>query len=126
MAQLKNAVADNIKRLRKSRDVSAAELAMRIGVSQSTVSDWETAKKMPRAGAVESLAEYFGVLKSDILSDMSEAERANLPASTEIIDLEALLHSPIRIVWKDIMLDRNTKALISRLTDAAIGGEKDE
>lgn len=40
-----------------------------LSVGKSTVSSWLNAKKVPRMDKIETLASYFGVLKSDLLEE---------------------------------------------------------
>jgi len=117
---LKHTVAKNIRTLRRSRDLTAVELAEALGVSQSTVSDWETAKKMPRAGAVERLAAFFGVRKSDVLSDKSEALRATTTAHYELYDLEAMLEGSTRLAFDGRVLSVEEKQRVARVVKAVL------
>ena len=64
-------IAENIKKLRTDHDLSQAEFGKIAGVSDKAVSTWEMGTKVPRMGAVEKLAAYFGVTKSAILDDAS-------------------------------------------------------
>lgn len=50
-----------VKELRRKKGVQQKELAIEIGVSQPTVSDWEANKKDPSGERLKRLAEYFGV-----------------------------------------------------------------
>lgn len=50
-----------VKELRKKKGVQQKELAIDIGVSQPTVSDWEANKKDPSGERLKKLAEYFEV-----------------------------------------------------------------
>ena len=45
------------------------ELAQIIGVSAPTMHEWCKGKKTPRMDKVEKLANYFGILKSDLIED---------------------------------------------------------
>ena len=56
-----------VKELRKKKGVQQKELALEIGVTQPTVSDWENNKKDPSGERLKRLAEYFGVDELDIL-----------------------------------------------------------
>ena len=116
MNELNKTIAQNIRRLRAWKNISALELAEAIGVSQSTVSDWETGKKHPRAGAVEKMAQYFGVLKSDILLDKSEMP---MP-SYAVMDLDVVLAQGARLVYDGHVLTDEQIALITRLVRAVI------
>lgn len=48
---------------------SRKEVSEALGVSYYTFSDWVNGKKYPRMDKVEKLANYFGVLKSDLIED---------------------------------------------------------
>lgn len=61
------AIGDNIKYLRTSHGLSQTELGKIAGATNKAVSTWESGKKMPRMGAVERMAAYFGVTKSYII-----------------------------------------------------------
>lgn len=50
-----------VKELRKKKGVQQKELAITIGVSQPTVSEWEANKKDPSGDRLRKLAEFFGV-----------------------------------------------------------------
>lgn len=63
------AIADNIKRLRLKRDWTQEHLADLVGVTRSTVTQWETGWSQPRMGAVEKLAAAFGVSVADMVDD---------------------------------------------------------
>ena len=63
------AIADNIKLLRLKRDWTQEHLADLVGVTRSTVTQWETGWSQPRMGAVEKLAAAFGVSVADMVDD---------------------------------------------------------
>ena len=50
-----------VKELRKKKGIQQKELALEIGVSRPTVSEWEANKKDPSGERLKRLAEYFGV-----------------------------------------------------------------
>ena len=50
-----------VKELRKKKGVQQKELAIAVGVSRPTVSDWEGNKKDPTGDRLKRLAAYFGV-----------------------------------------------------------------
>ena len=50
-----------VKELRRKAGIKQKELAIEIGVSIPTVSDWEANKKDPSGERLKKLAEYFGV-----------------------------------------------------------------
>ena len=48
------------------------ELAAIIGVSAPTMHEWCAGKKTPRMDKVQKLADYFGILNSDLIEDKSK------------------------------------------------------
>lgn len=62
-------IGQNIKRLRESHGMSQLQIAEIAGVTDKAVSTWENDVKIPRMGAIQRLADYFGITKSDIIED---------------------------------------------------------
>lgn len=60
-------VSDNILKLRTLTGVTQQQLADIAGVSRSAVSLWEIGKAEPRMGAVQAMADYFGIRKANII-----------------------------------------------------------
>ena len=65
----KNVFSINLKRYMQEKGKSRKEVSEALGVSYYTFSDWVNGKKYPRMDKVEKLANYFGVLKSDLIED---------------------------------------------------------
>ena len=78
-------IAENIKRIRLEHGLSQAELGKIAGVSDKAVSTWELGIKVPRMGAVEKMANYFGIAKSEIVDDVqpSPAKKPTIPPGFE-------------------------------------------
>ena len=51
------------------------QLAEIWGVPYSTLTNWITAKKYPRIDKIEIMADYFGILKSDLIEDKTAEEK---------------------------------------------------
>ena len=64
----------NLKRLMDEKGISRQDLSKVLGVSYFTISDWVNGKKYPRMDKVEMLADYFGVLKSDLIERRMKSE----------------------------------------------------
>lgn len=62
-------IGENIKRLRESHGLTQVQLAEIAGVTDKAVSTWENDMKTPRMGALQRIADYFGIAKSDIIED---------------------------------------------------------
>lgn len=67
-------VATNIKYLRESMGLTQNELADRLGVARTTVTQWENSWSKPRMGMVEKLAAVFNVTTSDIVADSPDRQ----------------------------------------------------
>ncbi len=67
--------ANNLNRLIERSGKTKKEIAEVIGVAQSTFNEWTKGKKYPRMDKVEKLANYFGVLKSDLIEEKTEEHR---------------------------------------------------
>lgn len=48
------------------------EISEVVGVAPSTFNDWMKAKKYPRIDKIEILADYFGILKSDLIEEQTK------------------------------------------------------
>ena len=64
-----------IKELREKRQITQKELAEQIGVSDKTISKWETNRGLPDIGIMEELARALGVSIAELLTgDLRENE----------------------------------------------------
>ena len=62
-------ISENIKILRYRYDITQKELAEIAGVSDKAVSTWELGTYEPRMGAIQKIADHFGIQKSNIIED---------------------------------------------------------
>ena len=60
--------AQTIKRLRKEKGMTQARLAEVIGISDKTVSKWETSRGLPDISLMEPLAKALGVSAPELMS----------------------------------------------------------
>ena len=59
--------SENLRRLRKAKDIKQEALAEAMNVSRQTVSKWENGTAMPDFKELNALAEYFGVTMDELL-----------------------------------------------------------
>ena len=71
------------------------EIAEIIGVAPSTFNTWIKGNKYPRMDKVERLANYFGILKSDLIEERDETKKS---PSAEITEGEQKLLDLFRLV----------------------------
>lgn len=67
----KEVFASNLKRYMDMHGKNQKDMADIVGVSTATFSDYINAKKYPRIDKIDILADYFGILKSDLIEDKS-------------------------------------------------------
>lgn len=75
-------IAENLKRLRRAKDMTQEELAAYLGVSGQAVSKWETGSGVPDLPLLVTTAAFFGVSLDDLVG-MSEVENASRRADLE-------------------------------------------
>lgn len=68
----KEIFARNLRYYIEQSGKTQKQLAQIVDVAQSTFNDWATGKKYPRIDKIEILANYFGILKSDLIEDKTE------------------------------------------------------
>ncbi|MDF2911117.1 MAG: family transcriptional regulator [Sporolactobacillus laevolacticus] len=74
-------LASNLTKLLSLSNKTKADVARdfkKYEVSETTVYSWFNAKKYPRIDKIQLLADYFGVLKSEITDDKNQAKKQQL------------------------------------------------
>ncbi|MCM3128984.1 LexA family protein [Paenibacillus provencensis] len=61
--------AQNLRRIRESKNITKSELARRIEVSDVQIGYWENGKNEPRMGKVQQLADALGVTMDELIYD---------------------------------------------------------
>lgn len=70
----KDIFAKNLNYYLALRGKQQIDVATHLGVTSSTVSDWANAKKYPRVDKMQVLAEFLGVLMSDLREPMENKQ----------------------------------------------------
>lgn len=73
----------NIRRLREQRNLTQDELGNMVGVSRSTITQWERGWTTPRMGNIQILAGIFGVTTADIIADEPSPTNAIKPTTAQ-------------------------------------------
>ena len=92
------------------------EVAEIVGVAPSTFNEWMKAKKYPRIDKIEILANYFGILKSDLIEETPENESS--PSQLELTEGEKMLLDLFNRVPED------QQQLVLQMIRAALGGRE--
>ncbi len=91
------------------------EVAEAVGVAPSTFNEWMRAKKYPRIDKIEMLANYFGVLKSDLIE---EPVGNNSPSEPQLTEGEKVLLDLFRRVPED------KQQMVLQMIRAALGNQE--
>ena len=92
--------AKNLKYYMEKYDKSRQDISKALNISYYTVSDWVNGKKYPRMDKVEMLANYFGILKSDLIESVME-ERNTPPEEIKLTEGEEMLLNLFRQIPED-------------------------
>ena len=65
-------LGEKIKELRTDRNLTQAQLANIIGVSQKAIDYWERNINEPKAGYIISLVKFFEITFDEFLSDIQQ------------------------------------------------------
>lgn len=71
----KEILSKNLKFYIEKSGKDRRELAEIWGFPYSTVTEWINGKKYPRIDRIETMANYFGILKSDLIEERTEKHR---------------------------------------------------
>ena len=91
-------------------------VAEEIGVAPSTFNEWMKAKKYPRIDKIEMLANYFGILKSDLIEKVSEEGYS--PSEPQLTEGEKVLLDLFNRVPED------QQQLVLQMIRAALGSRE--
>lgn len=109
----KNIFASNLNRYMKENSKSRKAIADALGLSYYTVTDWVKGKKYPRMDKIELLANYFGILKSDLIE---EKTINNSPKEMAERHFEMVMDEDLNEIFDDFRsLDAGKKKIVKDL-----------
>ncbi len=89
----KQVFAKNLSYYIKQSGKTQRELAEVVGVATSTFNDWVKGKKYARIDKIEILANYFGILKSDLIEEKPEEYRRMQKNNNTLADIVVRLRT---------------------------------
>lgn len=69
-------IGENIKRMRRKRNLTQEEMAAHLGISFQSVSKWERGDGYPDITMLPALANYFGISVDELLGMSEIAKKA--------------------------------------------------
>ena len=115
----KEIMAKNLKYYIEKSGKDRRELAETWGFPYSTVTEWINAKKYPRIDRIEIMADYFGILKSDLIEEkMTEEIKKDNDILSDIIiraQTDKEFSSVLKVLYR---LDPNKIKAVQGMLDA--------
>ena len=112
----KETMAKNLKYYIAKSGKDRRELAEVWGFPYSTVTEWINGKKYPRIDRIEIMADYFGILKSDLIEKVSEDGYS--PSEPQLTEGEKVLLDLFNRVPED------QQQLVLQMIRAALGSQE--
>lgn len=81
----KNLIGELISKIRKEKEWTQKDLAMKLNVSDKTVSKWETGHGIPDIGSLETIAEALEISVGELLAGKRFPEENLLKSSDEVL-----------------------------------------
>ena len=79
----KDIMAKNLKYYIERSGKDRRELAEAWGFPYSTITEWINGRKYPRIDRIEIMADYFGILKSDLIEERLESSPEEKPVTKD-------------------------------------------
>lgn len=94
------------------------EISEALNVATSTLNNWATAKKYPRIDAIEKLANYFGIKKSDLIEEKTIDAIHARPVETARLHFEMVEDVDFVSLFDDFrVLDEDDRQTVMHLAN---------
>ncbi len=123
--------SENLKYYLTKYDISQAELAKRLGVTPTSVSNWATGQKAPRMDKVDAMCEIFHCKRSDLMEQKADEDGYYLDPETAKKAQELFDNPKMRLLF-DAARDSKPEDLqmaadlLYRLKASTLGLDNDE
>ena len=123
-------IGQNIKHLRRERDITQEGLAEFLGITAQAVSGWECDRSLPDIAQLPLLANIFGVTTDEILGVNVAAKEANIDEickQARKTDADGYRDEAIRLLRKGLLDYPNSYKIMALLADDLyMAGQFDE
>lgn len=123
--------SENLKYYLTKYDISQADLAKRLGVTPTSVSNWATGQKTPRMDKVDAMCEIFNCKRSDLMEERIDDDGYYLDPETAKKAQELFDNPKMRLLF-DAARDSKPEDLqmaadlLYRLKASTLGLDNDE
>ena len=102
----KETMAKNLRYYVERSGKSQKELCEIFDVATSTFNDWMKAKKYPRIDKIEMMANYFGILKSDLIEEKTEEHKEMQKKNDVMADITLKLFEDLELLEMTVKLSK--------------------
>lgn len=121
----KETLAKNLTYYINKSGKTKKEIAEIVNVAPSTLNEWTKGKKYPRIDKIEMLANYFKILKSDLIEERTDAHRKIQEKNSALADATIRMRNDnefFSIVEGLNRLDSVQLASVKQIVDAFLKG----
>lgn len=117
MSKINTIITENIKQLRKLKNLSQKQVSLEVGIPQGQYSLVENGKVMPTIPTLEKIADVFEVSIAEFFKIDNEEEAVNLPLLEKIKIIDTLDDDEKEALLKLIDMAVSKKKLKDNLTN---------
>lgn len=108
--------ADNLKKIRKRKNISQEELAEKVGVSRQSVSKWETSEAYPEMNNILELCKIFKCNINDLVNDnMIDLDSLDEEVKMSVVKFKKEKQSQMKGISKVLSLVGKITAIVLRV-----------
>lgn len=108
--------ADNLKKIRKRKNISQEELAEKVGVSRQSVSKWETSEAYPEMNNILELCKIFKCNINDLVNDqMIDLDSLDEEVKMSIVKLKKEKQKQMKGISKVLSLVGKITSIVLRV-----------
>lgn len=108
--------ADNLKKIRKRKNISQEELAEKVGVSRQSVSKWETSEAYPEMNNILELCKIFKCNINDLVNDnMIDLDSLDEEVKMSVVKFKKEKQSQMKGISKVLSLVGMITAIVLRV-----------
>lgn len=111
-----NNIGENIRKLRKEKDITQEKLAQRLNISVPAISKWERGECLPDVTLIIPIASFFGVTTDELLGVSDEIRKIRITEYTETTELNRKKSNRYEMDYKT-SLSENYELLQKLYTD---------
>ena len=99
----KKIMSANLRRLMAERKINAKDLSRILNFPYTTLLSWVRGENYPRIDKIEAMADYFGVLKSDLIEEKTADNKKNDNEMLSSIVVRARMEEDFKLLIESLL-----------------------